>query len=389
LVACGCVMTRSCHTNRCPVGVATMDSELRKRFKGKAEHVRNFMLFVAEELRLIMALLGIATVDELVGRVDLLEQNREISFWKTKNLDLNRILLKTDAPDSETRCTISQPSQLEESLDYKLLPEIEPAIETAQKVTVSSPIYNHHRTVGTIISNRIASKYSNEGLPEGTITINFKGSAGQSFGAFAARGLTLNLEGEANDYVGKGLSGGRIVLKPFSGSSYDSSENIITGNVNLYGATGGEYYATGMAGERFAIRNSGALAVVEGIGDHGCEYMTGGRVVVLGPTGLNFGAGMSGGLAYIYDRHGVFDTNCNLEMIDLETVTEEEDILELKTLLQRHLLYTGSKKAASLLENWEESLPFFIKVFPMEYRLSLGKMSREDQAVERALPQVN
>ena len=389
LVAIGCVMMRDCHTNRCPVGVATQDDNLRKCFKGRAEHVRNFMLFVAEELRLIMAALGITTVDELVGRVDLLEQNREISFWKAINLDLSRILFKPDAPVNESFCTISQPPQLENVLDYKLLPLVEKAIETGEKVAAAIPVYNHNRTVGTIVSNRIASLYGNTGLIDDTITINFTGSAGQSFGAFAARGLTLNLEGEANDYVGKGLSGGRITIKPFSSSSYDPSNNIISGNVNLYGATSGEFYANGLVGERFAIRNSGALAVVEGIGDHGCEYMTGGRVVVLGPTGVNFGAGMSGGLAYIYDYNGVFDSNCNLDMIDLETVTDDEDILELKTLIERHLYYTGSKKAASILNGWKESLPFFIKVFPMEYRLSLGKMSREDQAVERALPQIN
>ncbi len=389
LVACGCVMMRDCHSNRCPVGIATQDDRLRKCFAGKPEHVRNFMHFVAEELRMIMAELGIATVDKLVGRADLLEQDREIMFWKAKKVDLEKILYNPAAEENEVRCTKQQPPQLEEALDYQLLPGVEKAIEKGEPAVINSAVYNHNRTVGTIISNRIARKYGNTGLPEDTITLNFKGSAGQSFGAFAAKGLTLNLEGEANDYIGKGLSGGRIVLKPFGGCDYDPSVNTIGGNVNLYGATSGEFYANGMVGERFAIRNSGAKAVVEGVGNHGCEYMTGGRIVILGPTGVNFGAGMSGGIAYIYDTSGILDSNCNLDMIDLETVAEEEDIIELQTLLKKHLEYTGSPKAAYILNNWEECLPFFIKVFPMEYRLSLGKMSCEDQAVERILPQVN
>ncbi len=389
LVACGCVMMRDCHSNRCPVGVATQDDRLRRCFAGKPAHVQNFMFFVAEELREIMAALGIATVDELVGRTDLLTQNGAIEFWKAKKVDLSKILYRPDAADLETRCTIAQPPQLEEALDYRLLPQLDKALATGEQVEISYPIYNHNRTVGTLISHHIALKYGNKGLPEDTITLNFKGSAGQSFGAFAARGVTLNLEGEANDYVGKGLSGGRIVLKPFSGCDFDPSKNIIAGNVLLYGATAGEFYANGMVGERFAIRNSGVKAVVEGVGDHGCEYMTGGRVVILGPTGVNFGAGMSGGIAYIYDQAGILDTNCNLDMIDLEAVTEEEDIEELKTLLTKHLQYTASPRASFILDHWKESLPFFIKVFPMEYRLSLGKMSREDRAVERAVPQIS
>ena len=389
LVACGCVMMRDCHSNRCPVGVATQDSELRKCFAGKAEHVQNFMFFVAEELREIMAELGVASVDDLVGRVDLLEQNKEINFWKAKTISLDRILFNPAAAKNETLKTRAQPPQLEDTLDYQLLPDVKKAIETGEPVVVSSPIYNHNRTAGTIISHQIALRYGNKGLPDNTITLNFKGSAGQSFGAFASRGMTLNLEGEANDYIGKGLSGGRLILKPFRECGFDPSLNAIGGNVNLYGATSGEFYANGMVGERFAIRNSGAIAVVEGVGDHGCEYMTGGRVIILGPTGVNFGAGMSGGIAYIYDSSGILDSNCNLDMIDLETISEQEDIIELQTLLRNHYYYTGSKKAGYILKNWEECLPFFIKVFPMEYRLSLGKMSCEDQAVERALPQIN
>jgi glutamate synthase domain-containing protein 3 len=389
LVACGCVMMRDCQSNRCPVGVATQDIEKRKCFSGKPEHVQNLMLFIAEELRMIMATLGIVVVDDLIGRVDLMEQNRAIEFWKSRKVDLSRILYRPPAEKDEVSSTRLQFQPLKETLDHQLLPRVIKAIETGEPVVVNSPVYNHNRTVSTIISNRIAQIYGNAGLPADTITLNFKGSAGQSFGAFAARGITLNLEGEGNDYIGKGLSGARIVLKPFSGGDYDPSKNIIGGNVILYGGTSGEFYANGMVGERFAIRNSGVVAVVEGIGDHGCEYMTGGRVVILGPTGVNFGAGMSGGLAYIYDRSGVLDTNCNLDMIDLENVTEEEDILELRALLENHLKYTGSRKALYILDHWHDCLPFFIKVFPMEYRLVLGKMSRDDEAVERAKPQAN
>ncbi|MDY6826981.1 MAG: glutamate synthase large subunit [Bacillota bacterium] len=389
LVCCGCVMMRDCHSNRCPVGVATQDEELRRRFAGRPEHVRSFMFFVAEELREIMASLGIRRVDDLVGRSDLLEQNRDITFWKARRVDLSRIIYKPEADPSEIRCTRGQDHHLSEALDYRLLPRVEKAIESSEAVIVETPIYNCNRTVGTIISNSIAVKYGNDGLPDDTITLNCRGSAGQSFGAFAARGLTLKLEGEANDYVGKGLSGGKIIIRPFSGARYDPSRNIIAGNVILYGATGGEFYANGLVGERFAIRNSGACAVVEGVGDHGCEYMTGGRVVILGPTGVNFGAGMSGGIAYIYDRSGVLDRNCNLDMIDLEPVVEEEDIEELRELIVKHHSYTGSPKAVHILDNWQECLPFFIKVFPIEYRQVLGKMSREDGDVRRIAPQYN
>jgi glutamate synthase domain-containing protein 2/glutamate synthase domain-containing protein 1/glutamate synthase domain-containing protein 3 len=387
LISCGCVMMRDCHSNQCPVGVATQEPDLRCHFKGKPEYVVNLMFFIAEELRSIMASLGIKTVDHLVGRVDLLERNDNIDFWKAKNIDLSRILYKPQADPSEVRLTKKHAPQLGHALDYQLLPLVEEAIETAEPVTVNSEIKNRNRTVGTIISSRIALKYGNAGLPDDTITLNFRGAAGQSFGAFAARGLTLNLEGEANDYVGKGLSGARIVLKPYQGSLFDPSENTIGGNVALYGATSGELYANGLVGERFAIRNSGVKAVVEGIGDHGCEYMTGGRVVILGPTGVNFGAGMSGGIAYIYDESGILDANCNLEMIDLEPVSEAEDVKELYNLLNNHLKYTGSPKALAILDNWQRCLPFFVKVFPMEYRRVLGKMSREDYAVKRKLPQ--
>ena len=389
LVACGCVMMRDCHTNKCPVGVATQDPELRRYFKGKPEHVENLMLFIAGELREIMASLGIRTVDQLVGRSDLLEQDRSIRFWKSGKVDLSRVLYKPEAAEKETHCTRGQDHQLEKALDFELLPVVEQALETGEPVTVNSEIRNSNRTVGTIISNRIAKKYGNAGLPDDTITLNFKGSAGQSFAAFAANGMTMTLEGEANDYIGKGLSGARIILKPFSGINYNPAENIIGGNVILYGATSGEFYANGRVGERFAIRNSGARAVVEGVGDHGCEYMTGGRVVILGPTGVNFGAGMSGGIAYVYDLQGVLDLNSNLEMIDLEAVVEPDDVYELRDLIEKHMNYTGSERARYIIDNWRDCLPYFIKVFPMEYRRVLGKMSREDEAVERALPQDN
>jgi len=389
LVACGCVMMRDCHSNSCPVGVATQDRDLRSCFSGKPEYVENLMLFVAEELRSIMASLGISTVDQLVGRSDLLEQNRYVKFWKSAKIDLSRVLYKPEAPKEEIRCTRPQDHQLGKALDYKLMPEVENAINTGNPVTVNSLMRNSNRTAGTIISNRIASKYGSAGLPDDTITLNFTGSAGQSFGAFTSKGMTLNLEGEANDYVGKGLSGAKIIIRPFKESSFNPAKNIIAGNVLLYGATGGEFYANGRVGERFAIRNSGAKAVVEGVGDHGCEYMTGGRVVILGSTGVNFGAGMSGGIAYVYDQQGIFDLNCNLEMIDLEPLSEQEDIAELRSMLENHFRYTGSEKARYILDNWRDCLPYFIKVFPMEYRRVLGKMTSEDEAVERALPQDN
>ncbi len=389
LVSCGCVMMRDCHSNHCPVGVATQESSLRNCFKGKPEHVRNLMYFIAEELRSIMASLGIKTVDQLIGRIDLLEQDRNLSFWKAKKIDLSRILYQPDLNEHELRYTESHGSQLDDALDYKLLPQVNDALRSGRPVTVNSPIYNRNRTVGTIISNQIVKQYGSDGLPDDTITLNFKGSAGQSFGAFAVQGLTLNLEGEANDYVGKGLSGARIVLRPFRDIDYDPSLNTIGGNVILYGATSGELYANGLVGERFAIRNSGVKAVVEGVGDHGCEYMTAGRVVILGSTGVNFGAGMSGGIAYIYDEAGILDTNCNLDLIDLEPVSEEEDINELRLMIEKHFKYTKSPKASFILENWQKCLPFFVKVFPMEYRRVLGKMSREDVEVKREMPQQN
>lgn len=372
LVVTGCLMMRKCHTNECPVGVATQDPELRKRFTGKPEHVINFFRFIAGEVRERMASLGFRKMDEMIGRVDLLGTEAAESIWKAHGLDFSKIFHRVEADPSEIRKSIPQSTTLEEALDYKLLKEIEPAINEARSITVKSPIRNVNRTAGTLISSRIARKYGHDGLPEDSVTVEFTGTAGQSFGAFAAAGLTLKLEGEANDYLGKGLSGGKLIVHPSKKSSIDPSKNIIAGNVLLYGAISGEVYLNGRAGERFAIRNSGAKVVVEGVGDHGCEYMTGGRVVVLGPTGVNFGAGMSGGIAYVLDEDGNFDNNCNLDTIDLE-VLDEEDSAELRELLEKHHRYTGSPKAGELLADWPHALTQFVKVFPMEYRQALAK----------------
>ena len=341
------------------------------------------MRMVAQEAREYMASLGFRRMDEMIGRSDLLEMNDAVLFWKARGLDFRRILHRPPAGPEEVRCTEEQDHGLAAAMDYALLPRLQESIDSGRRISLALPIRNVNRTVGTIISGRIARRHGHQGLPDDTITLHFQGAAGQSFGAFAARGLTLILEGEANDYLGKGLSGGRIVVKPYPGASYDPSANIIAGNVLLYGATAGEACLCGRVGERFAIRNSGAYAVVEGVGDHGCEYMTGGRVVILGPTGVNFAAGMSGGIAYVYDDTGSFDGNCNLEMVDLELVTGRGDIEELRGMIARHFAATGSGKAKFILDNWEACLPRFVKVLPMEYRRVLGQMSREDEATER------
>jgi glutamate synthase domain-containing protein 2/glutamate synthase domain-containing protein 1/glutamate synthase domain-containing protein 3 len=383
LVVCGCVMMRKCHKNTCPVGVATQDPELRKRYTGKPEHVVNFMTFLAEEAREIMARLGFRTLDEMVGRSDVLETDEAVEFWKTKGLDFSKVFYYPEAPAEERRCTSRQEHDLAGGLDHEILPRVAEAIENGTRVRIEMPIRNVNRTVGTQVSSRIAKRYGRAGLPDDTITLAFKGAAGQSFGAFCSKGMTLVLEGEANDYLGKGLSGARIIVKPYTDAGYDPSANILAGNVLFYGATAGEAFIHGRVGERFAIRNSGARIVVEGAGDHGCEYMTGGRVVILGTTGVNFGAGMSGGIAYIYDEDGTFDNNCNLEMLDLELVDDSEDERILRTMIEEHVAQTGSPKGQRLLDNWEASLPRFVKVFPTEYKRVLGQMSREDEAIER------
>ncbi len=383
LVVLGCVMMRKCHSNTCPVGVATQDPVLRKLFTGSPDHLVNFFTFIAGEVREIMAQLGFRTIDEMIGRSDCLEMNQAITFWKAKGLDFSKILYR---PPSNTpvRCVSKQDHELASALDLKLIPKVKATIETGKPVSLEAPIRNVNRTVGTMIAGLVAKKYGHAGLPDDTITMTFKGSAGQSFGAWCAKGMTLVLEGESNDFLGKGLSGGKIIVKPFTGATYAPESNIIAGNVLLYGATCGEVYLNGTVGERFAIRNSGATAVVEGIGDHGCEYMTGGRVVVLGPTGVNFGAGMSGGLAYVYDENRNFDARCNLDMVDLELVLNVADQVELKGLLEKHVRYTGSRKAKYILDNWDDQLSYFIKVFPMEYRRVMGQMMKEDEATERA-----
>jgi len=386
LVVCGCVMMRKCHENTCPVGVATQDPELRKRYAGKPEYVENFFRMLAGEVREHMAGLGFRTMDEMVGRCDMLETDRAIKFWKARNLDLSPILAGAGEGSETLRCMSPREHEIDDVMDRDLIREAAPAIEDGKRVEIERAIRNVNRATGTMLSGEIAKHRGHDGLPDDTIVCRFTGAAGQSFGAFAARGLTLVLEGEANDYLGKGLAGGRIVVKQPAGITYDPVENVICGNVLLYGATGGEVYIQGQAGERFAIRNSGAVAVVEGVGDHGCEYMTGGRVVVLGETGVNFAAGMSGGIAYVYDPHSVFDGRCNLDMVDLEIVEEEEDVRELRSLVEKHLARTGSRRAGKILDDWEASLPLFVKVFPMEYRRVLGRMSKADEAVERAEP---
>ena len=389
LICLGCVMTRKCHSNTCPVGVATQDTELRKRFKGKPKYIENFLSFVAEEVREYLAMLGFRKLDEIIGRNDLLEMNEAIGFWKTKNLDFSKILSKIDSGGSAVRCTTSQNHNLKNAYDHKLLEAWDSRLGTRvselrkSKIEKSFSITNVDRTVGTMLSSAVVKKYGGRGLPEGTINFMFKGCAGQSFAAFLAQGITFTLIGEANDYVGKGLSGGKIIIKPYESISYDPSKHTIAGNVILYGATSGEAYINGQVGERFAIRNSGVNAVVEGVGDHCCEYMTGGKVVILGTTGGNFGAGMSGGIAYVYDEDNFFDRRCNLQSIDLESVVLPEDIKELKEMIQAHHKYTDSEKAKSILDDWINAMHKFVKVFPMEYRKVLGKMMKEDEEIQR------
>jgi len=368
LVVEGCIMMRKCHMNTCPVGVATQDPELRSRFKGDPEHVVNFFKMITEELREIMAELGFRTINEMVGQVDNLEMRENIDHWKYRNLDLSAILYKE--PNSfytGLYCSEEQDHGLSESLDWKLLEAAKPAIDNKEKVTAAFNIRNIDRTAGTILSNEITKKYRAEGLPDNTIHFKFTGTAGQSFGAFNAKGLTLELEGDANDYFGKGLSGAKLIIYPPKSATYVPEENIIIGNVAFYGATSGEAYIRGKAGERFCVRNSGANVVVESIGDHGCEYMTGGRVIILGDTGRNFAAGMSGGLAYVYDVKGKFADNCNPEMIDLDEC-DGNDKNELFTMLQKHFEYTGSTVAKFILDDLDNQLKNFVKVFPKDYK---------------------
>jgi glutamate synthase (NADPH/NADH) large chain len=375
LVALGCIMMRKCHLNTCPVGIATQNPELRKKFAGTPENVINFFFFIAEEVREWMSKMGFRKMDEMVGRVDMIEMDSAITHWKARGLDFSSILYNPQVPGRVgRRCTIAQDHGLGEALDNALIAQTKSAVEHATRVDLAMPIRNIHRTVGAMLSGEIARRRGAQGLPADTINIRFEGSAGQSFGAFLAPGVSLTLEGDANDYVGKGLSGGRIVVYPPKSSTFAPEENILVGNTVLYGATSGHAFFNGVAGERFAVRNSGATAVVEGVGDHACEYMTNGTVVVLGKTGRNFAAGMSGGLAFVYDPQGEFvRVRCNKSAVDLEPIFEPEDVIILESLMRKHIEYTGSMRATSILENWPENSKDFVKVFPHEYKRILAK----------------
>ena len=371
LIVEGCIMMRKCHMNTCPVGVATQDPELRKRFTGDPDHVVRFFEFITEELREIMAELGYRTINEMVGQVDALTMRENINHWKYKNLDLSDVLYKEPAePGVGLYQTEAQDHLLADVLDWKLLAAAQPAILERKKVVANFPIKNTDRTTGTIVSNEITKVYKAEGLPEDTIHFTFKGTAGQSFGAFNTKGVTLELEGDANDYFGKGLSGAQLIVYPDKKATFIPEENIIIGNVALYGATSGIAFIRGKAGERFAVRNSGASVVVEGVGDHGCEYMTGGTAVILGATGRNFAAGMSGGIAYIYDVQNNFESMCNKEMVDLDPV-QGEDAQKLKNLIQQHFDKTKSSVAKFILADFDHQLKHFIKVFPRDYKKAL------------------
>lgn len=376
LIALGCCMDRKCHLDTCPMGLATQNPELRARFEGKPEHIINFLRFIAQEMREYMAMLGFKTVDEMIGRVELLQADPEVKKGKASKLDFSKLL--APLPDHVARrCVIAQEKE-KTHFDEALLPMIENTLKTGLKTTLSCAVHNTDRTVGTRLSGEIVKRFGAQGLPEDSITLELTGSAGQSLGAFLAPGVTIRINGDANDYVGKGLSGGRIIIRHPPNVDYRPQENVIIGNVALYGATGGEAYFCGVAGERFAVRNSGATAVVEGVGDHCCEYMTGGTVVILGPAGYNFAAGMSGGIAYVYDETEIFQTRCNLDSVDLENVWSKEDKEALYSLLEKHYLYTGSVHAKEILDNWENRFPLFVKVVPIEYRKVLDRMKRSE-----------
>ena len=387
LVVEGCIMMRKCHLNTCPVGVATQDPELRKRFTGQPEHVVNYFFFVAEEVREWMASLGIRKFDDLIGRTDLLDTQAGIEHWKIQGLDFSKIFYQPNVEkEVSRRHTEEQSHGLEHALDNELIKLSKLALDKRQKVSINLPITNTNRTVGTMLSHEIAKRFGHEGLPQDTIQITLNGTAGQSFAAFLAQGISMELIGEGNDYVAKGLCGGRVVIKPPKAFKAKSHENIIVGNTVMYGATTGESYFSGVAGERFCVRNSGASAVVEGVGNHGCEYMTGGTVVVLGNTGQNFAAGMSGGVAYVYDEDGLFSKRCNPSMVSLEKVETQQaqpkvpqhlnqpDEVILKTLIEKHLKYTESERAKFILDNWDKVRPQFIKVMPNEYKRALNEL---------------
>ncbi|MEK7245426.1 MAG: glutamate synthase-related protein, partial [Pseudomonadota bacterium] len=403
LISAGCVMMRKCHLNTCPTGIATQDPELRKRFTGQPEHVINFMTFIAREVRLLMAEMGFRTFNEMIGRADRLVAKDAVAHWKARGLDFSRLFFR---PKVEKGVAVynreTQDHGLGRALDHELIRRARPALEAKTPVRIELAVRNVNRTVGAMLSGEIARRYGHAGLPDDTIHIRAKGTGGQSFGAFLARGVTLELEGDANDYVGKGLSGGRLAVYPAKGVQFRPEENIVVGNTVLYGAIAGECYFRGVAGERFAVRNSGAVAVIEGVGDHGCEYMTGGCAVVLGKTGRNFAAGMSGGIAYVLDESGDFERRCNTEMVELERLRPAplasvedwvaiplaevmtdmlgDDVRRLRALIERHRRFTGSAVAARVLDRWDELLPRFVKIVPVDYRRALVAMRAEDAA---------
>jgi glutamate synthase (NADPH/NADH) large chain/glutamate synthase (ferredoxin) len=379
LIALGCVMMRVCHLNTCPVGVATQDPELRRRFEGEPEHVVNYLFMVAEEARRIMAALGVRSIAELIGRTDLLVPDETVDHWKARGIDLRPLLeLPDEAKDAPRRCVRRPDPVLYDSIDVDLLQRSRPAIERGERVRLERRIENKNRAVGGLLSGEIARVHGSDGLPAASIDIYLTGSAGQSFGAWLAPGVTLVLEGDANDYTGKGLSGGTLVVRPSREAVFTAEENVVVGNVVLYGATAGKAFFRGLAGERFAVRNSGALTVVEGVGDHGCEYMTGGRVVVLGPTGLNFGAGMSGGIAYVLDMDSSFRSRCNTELVGFDEISEEE-ASELRGWIEEHAQRTGSAVAERALAAWEGSLERFVKVMPHDYKRALAERAAEEE----------
>ena len=382
LVALGCIMMRVCHLDTCPVGIATQNPELRQRFTGDPAHVVNFMRFIAQEVREIMAQLGFRTLNEMIGRTDRLEAKRAVEHWKAKGLDFSNLLYQPEVgPHVGRYCQIPQDHGLENALDNQVLLDLAaPALERQAKVHATLPIRNTNRVVGTILGSEVTRRYGPEGLPEDTIRLHFQGSAGQSFGAFLPPGITLELEGDANDYFGKGLSGGKLILYPPAGSTFTPEDNIIVGNVAFYGATNGEAYIRGMAGERFCVRNSGVRAVVEAVGDHGCEYMTGGRVVVLGPTGRNFAAGMSGGVAYVLDETGEFSQNCNPDTVTLEYLDDPDEIRQVKDMVRRHAAHTQSERAWKILAMWDEMLPRFVRVMPKDYQRMLAAIKQAEAA---------
>jgi glutamate synthase (NADPH/NADH) large chain len=413
LIAAGCIMMRKCHLNTCPVGVATQDPILRKRFKGQPEHVINYFFFVAEEVRELMAALGFRTFDEMVGQMQMLDRRNLVEHWKAKGLDFSKLFTKPPAEKGTAiyKCEL-QDHKIKDVLDRKLIADAQAALDRGARVRLKATIHNTDRACGGMLSGEVAKRYGHEGLPDDTVHVRFTGTAGQSFGAWLARGITFELDGDANDYVGKGLSGGRLIIRPPADSGIVPEESIIVGNTVLYGAIDGECYFRGVAGERFAVRNSGAVAVIEGAGDHCCEYMTGGVVVVLGRTGRNFAAGMSGGIAYVLDEDDTFKSRCNMAMVELEPVPEEERVAEqefghyndleshgrvdvmsdlttkdaerLNLLISNHARYTGSKRAAEILADWDRYRPLFRKVMPVEYRRALAEMAKEKAATMQA-----